>query len=298
MRPAALCVTGALAFVLASSVLADDLAAPAPRSSEVAALQVALRARGVYAGAVDGVAGPATSRAVRAVQRRAGLAVDGIAGPATRAALGRRGRPQLGRRVPAPGDVGWDVAQLQFLLAWRGFPSGTFDGAFGSRTAAALRRFQRSRGLAASGRLHAGTLAALRAPAPRSPIGLAWPLRRPAADGFGPRGARFHAGIDIPAPTGEPVAAAGAGRVAYAGRRAGGWGLLVSVAHGRGIRTLYAHLSRVTVAVGDRVAAGSTVGLVGSTGHASAPHLHFEVRVRGAAVDPLTALGSLHQPLE
>jgi murein DD-endopeptidase MepM/ murein hydrolase activator NlpD len=290
MRPAVRLATCALVFVLASSILADGLSAAAARSSDVAALQVGLRASGLYAGPIDGVAGPVTKRAVRALQRRAGVAVDGIAGPATRAALGQLGSPQLGSRVPAPGDVGWDVARAQFLLAWRGFPSGTFDGAFGPHTQAAVRRFQRSLGLAASGRLDARTLSALRSPPPRSPIALAWPLRRPAADGFGPRGARFHAGVDIPAPAGEPVAAAGAGRVAYAGRRAGGWGLLVSVAHGQGVRSLYAHLSRVTVKVGDRVAMGTQVGLVGSSGNARAPHLHFEVRVRGAAVDPLTAL--------
>jgi murein DD-endopeptidase MepM/ murein hydrolase activator NlpD len=290
MRPAARLAAGALAFVLASVVPADGVPSAARPSSDVAALQVGLRASGFYAGPVDGLAGPATGKAVRALQRRAGLAVDGIAGPATRAALGRRGTPPLGARVPRPGDIGWDVAQAQFLLAWRGFPSGAFDGAFGPHTEAAVRRFQRSVGLPASGRLAARTLAALRAPPPRSPIALAWPLLRPVADRFGPRGARFHTGLDLAAARGEPVAAAAAGRVAYAGRLAGGWGLLVSVAHGRGVRSLYAHLSRVDVAVGDRVAAGTQVGLVGATGNASTPHLHFEVRVRGAAVDPLPAL--------
>jgi murein DD-endopeptidase MepM/ murein hydrolase activator NlpD len=79
--------------------------------------------------------------------------------------------------------------------------------------------------------------------------------------------------------------------VAYAGWLPGGWGLLVAVAHRDGTRTLYAHLSRVEVRVGERVQAGWQVGRVGATGHASGPHLHFEVRVRGAAVDPLPALG-------
>jgi murein DD-endopeptidase MepM/ murein hydrolase activator NlpD len=71
----------------------------------------------------------------------------------------------------------------------------------------------------------------------------------------------------------------------------GGWGYLVSIAHGNGIRTMYAHLSRIDVRVGARVAAGHQIGLVGSTGHSTGPHLHFEVRVRGAPVDPLPAFG-------
>jgi murein DD-endopeptidase MepM/ murein hydrolase activator NlpD len=109
-------------------------------------------------------------------------------------------------------------------------------------------------------------------------------------DGFGPRGTRFHTGIDIPAPTGTGVVAAAPGRVAFAGWLAGGWGLLVAVAHRDGTRTLYAHLSRVEVRVGERVQAGWQLGRVGATGDATGPHLHFEVRVRGAAVDPLPVL--------
>jgi murein DD-endopeptidase MepM/ murein hydrolase activator NlpD len=62
------------------------------------------------------------------------------------------------------------------------------------------------------------------------------------------------------------------------------------LAHGSGVRTFYAHLSRIDVRLGQRVASGSTVGLVGATGRATGPHLHFEVRLRGAAVDPATAL--------
>jgi murein DD-endopeptidase MepM/ murein hydrolase activator NlpD len=64
----------------------------------------------------------------------------------------------------------------------------------------------------------------------------------------------------------------------------------VTIAHGGGVRTIYGHLSAAAVSVGDRVAGGTMIGRVGSTGDATGPHLHFEVRVRGAAVDPLGAL--------
>jgi peptidoglycan hydrolase-like protein with peptidoglycan-binding domain len=256
----------------------------------VAALQVALRTRGFYAGPVDGVLGPQTASAVRRLQRRAQLPVDGVVGPATHAALGRLGRHLLGSRVLAAGAVGWDAAGLQFLLAWHGFPSGPFDGRLGDRTAAALRRFQRWAGLHIDGRAGAATLAALRAPCAVSPITLAWPVQVPLGDRFGPRRARFHAGIDLPAPLGTVVMAARPGRVVWAHRRAGGWGLLVTIAHTNGVRSMYAHLSRIDVRVGERVASGSRIGLVGATGHATGPHLHFELRLRGAAIDPLTAL--------
>jgi murein DD-endopeptidase MepM/ murein hydrolase activator NlpD len=133
------------------------------------------------------------------------------------------------------------------------------------------------------------TLAALREPPPRVPIGLAWPVEAAPGDGFGPRGDRFHAGLDLEAPAGAPVRAAAAGRVSWVGPR-DGWGLLVVIAHGDGVRTFYAHLSTATVRLGEHLAAGTLLGRVGATGDASGPHLHFEVRVHGAAVDPLRAL--------
>jgi murein DD-endopeptidase MepM/ murein hydrolase activator NlpD len=116
------------------------------------------------------------------------------------------------------------------------------------------------------------------------------PLQTAFTDGFGPRGNRFHTGLDFPAATGTPVTAAAPGRVVWSGPMAGGWGNVVMIAHGGGVETLYAHLSRASAAVGARVPAGRTVGRVGSTGDATGPHVHFEVRLRGAAVDPLTGL--------
>ena len=73
----------------------------------------------------------------------------------------------------------------------------------------------------------------------------------------------------------------------WAGWRAGGWGRLVIVALGGGVRTMYAHLSRVEVDVGERVSRGDEIGRVGTSGESTGPHLHFEVRVDGSAVDPL-----------
>jgi peptidoglycan hydrolase-like protein with peptidoglycan-binding domain len=276
-------------FVVAAAALA--LAAPAFGSSaEVAALQVGLRAHGVYAGSVDGFAGPATTNAVRRLQARAGIAVDGVVGLETRAALGAYGRGTLGRRPLAHGAVGWDVAELQFELAWHGFPSGLLDGRFGPRTEAALWRFQAWAQVAIDGQLGPATLASLRAPRPTVPLPLSWPIALPVSDVFGPRADRFHTGIDFAADPGAPVAAARAGRITYAGWHPGGWGNVVTVAHGSGLRTMSAHLSRVDVKVGDVVEAGTRLGLVGATGHATGPHLHFEARLRGAAVDPLPAL--------
>jgi murein DD-endopeptidase MepM/ murein hydrolase activator NlpD len=235
---------------------------------------------------VDGDACPATAAAVRRLQRRAGLTVDGIAGPRTRAALGRFARYPLGSRVLHVGARGWDVAELQFALAWHGFPSASFDGRFGPHVLGALKRFQRWARLDVDGRAGTATLAALRTPPPSSPLALRAPLAAPLGDRFGPRGNRFHSGVDFIAALGTPVAAAAAGRVTWVGPR-DGWGLLVAVAHDQGVRTLYAHLSRTDVRLGQRVAAGQQLGLVGASGEATGPHLHFEVRIRGAAVDPL-----------
>ncbi len=264
-------------------------AAAAAGRPDVAALQVALRGAGVYAGSVDGVAGPGTRGAVSRFQARNGLVADGVAGPATRAALGRRGRPSLGTRAMGPGASGWDVAALQFSLAWHGFPSGSIDGGYGSHVQAAVRRFQAWAGLPADGVAGAATVRALARPIPRSPIWLIAPLRWRIGDVFGPRGNRFHTGVDYPAPAGTTVGAAGRGQVVFAGWDAGGYGNLVVIEHPRGVRSYYAHLARVAVRQGGGVVAGNSVGTVGSTGISSGPHLHFELRLAGAAIDPQSA---------
>jgi peptidoglycan hydrolase-like protein with peptidoglycan-binding domain len=283
--------SSAAALILFTFVLALAGRAAAAGDPEVAALQVGLRARGLYSGTVDGVLGPQTQAAVFTFQQRAGLEANGMPGPATRAALGRYGRTApLGRRPLSRGARGWDVAALQFALAWHGFPSGPFDARLGTRTEAALRRFQAWAGLRPDGRAGPSTFAALRSPPPRSPVALSAPIQAPLGDGFGPRGNRFHAGLDFIAPAGSPVSAAGGGQVVFTGFQSGGWGKVIVVDHGGGVQTRYAHLSRIAVLLGQSVYRGQRIGLVGATGGATGPHLHFEVSVRGAAVDPRTAL--------
>jgi len=122
-----------------------------------------------------------------------------------------------------------------------------------------------------------------------SASGLIWPVNGPVVSGFGMRWGRLHEGIDIAAATGTPIWAAAAGTVIHAGWL-GGYGNLVVLDHGNGLATAYAHASAILVALGESVSQGQTVALVGSTGNSSGPHLHFEVRVNGVAVDPLLYL--------
>lgn len=103
---------------------------------------------------------------------------------------------------------------------------------------------------------------------------------------------RLHQGIDIPAKRGTPIEAAAAGTVVFAGRNKG-YGNMVMIEHADGRRTLYAHAQKLFVEAGDSVAAGQPIAAVGSTGHSTGPHLHFEVRERhNKPVNPLTALSN------
>lgn len=101
---------------------------------------------------------------------------------------------------------------------------------------------------------------------------------------FGVR--RMHSGVDIAAARGSPVRVAADGVVAYTGWF-GGYGKIVIVDHGEGLSTLYAHLSSILTAAGQRVRKGQLIARVGSTGYSTGPHLHFEVRVNGTPVNPL-----------
>ena len=135
--------------VIAAAVAALGLAGPAAaaQSAKVAALQVALRANGLYQGEIDGIAGPITRGALVRFQRSNGIRATGKVGYVTRCKLGTLGRPLLGQRQLASGRVGWDVASLEFRLRRFGLAVRKVDGRFDAATAAALKRFQRARGL-------------------------------------------------------------------------------------------------------------------------------------------------------
>ncbi|MDO5692172.1 MAG: M23 family metallopeptidase [Pseudomonadota bacterium] len=105
------------------------------------------------------------------------------------------------------------------------------------------------------------------------------------ANPFTGRGAESHGGLDFKGTTGDPVQVTAAGRVVFAGWQ-GGYGNLVEVAHAHGYNTLYAHLSRIEVEKGQQLTAGEVVGLLGSTGRSTGPHLHYEVQRRGERQNP------------
>jgi murein DD-endopeptidase MepM/ murein hydrolase activator NlpD len=116
--------------------------------------------------------------------------------------------------------------------------------------------------------------------------GLIWPVNGPVVSGFGPRWGSFHEGIDIAVPTGTPIRAAASGSVSIAGS-VGGYGNYTCIDHGGGLSTCYAHQERILVSGGQQVAQAQIIGVSDCTGHCLGPHVHFEVRVNGEAVDPL-----------
>ena len=119
--------------------------------------------------------------------------------------------------------------------------------------------------------------------------GMIYPVNGPLTSGFGMRWGRMHEGIDIAVGTGTPVVAAASGVVISAGW-GGGYGNLVVIDHGGGVATAYAHNSRIIVSSGQSVGQGAVIAYSGSTGHSTGPHVHFEVRIGGSAVDPLPYL--------
>ena len=121
-----------------------------------------------------------------------------------------------------------------------------------------------------------------------SASGLIWPVSGPITSGFGWRWGRMHEGIDIGAPCGTPIHAAASGTVIYSGWMSG-YGNFVVIDHGNGLATAYAHQSAIYVS-GGSVSQGQVIGAVGSTGHSTGCHLHFEVRINGTPVNPLNYL--------
>jgi murein DD-endopeptidase MepM/ murein hydrolase activator NlpD len=132
-------------------------------------------------------------------------------------------------------------------------------------------------------------------PEPGAPGTVSWPVSGPITSPFGMRehpslgGFRMHAGIDIAAAQGTTIGAAAAGRVIIA-QYAGNCGNMITIDHGGGMATNYCHLSQIFVTVGQDVQRGQAIGAVGMTGDATGPHLHFEVRINGKPVDPLSYL--------
>lgn len=121
-----------------------------------------------------------------------------------------------------------------------------------------------------------------------------WPVHGPITSPFGVRWRSWlpeiHRGVDLAVPEGTPVRAMAPGTVRFAGEL-GGYGKAVILHHRGGWSTLYAHLSRIDVRAGQRIGSGTTLGLSGGTGEASAPHLHFETRLAGRPYDPVPLLG-------
>ncbi|BBC71418.1 peptidase M23 [Altererythrobacter sp. B11] len=109
--------------------------------------------------------------------------------------------------------------------------------------------------------------------------------------------AAMHAGLDFRGAVGAPIHAAAAGRVSFVGMRSG-YGKVVEVSHGNGLMTRYAHMSQWKAKAGQQVAAGAVIGAIGSTGRSTGPHLHFEVRINGRAVNPRPFLETAPHVLE
>lgn len=229
--------------------------------------------------------------------------------------------PVIGSPAPIPqqlrpGARGASVKSLQRALRKRGIKVPV-DGAYGARTRAGVRILQRRMNVKPTGiadarvlrrlgitmRAVASTPAGVRnaaggfdefpVPQPNdttpSAAGFVWPTNGMVSSPFGPRWGRMHEGIDIAAPTGRPVRAAKAGVVITAAA-SGAYGNLIVVDHGGGEQTRYAHLSAFDVAKGTPVPIGQVIGRIGSTGRSTGPHLHFEIRIAGIAVDPLPYL--------
>lgn len=143
---------------------------------------------------------------------------------------------------------------------------------------------------------------------PRAAAGVAsipsiWPVTGPLTDGFGVRGnpfggssSEFHKGQDISAPRGTPVRATADGYVVIAGWKRG-YGWVVYINHDNGVSTRYGHLSRIDVMEGQTIKQGEQLGLVGTTGRSTGPHLHYEVRINDQPINPIPYLRSSPSPI-
>jgi len=124
----------------------------------------------------------------------------------------------------------------------------------------------------------------------KSAIHLRWPVHGRISSPFGRRGSGMHDGIDIAVKDGTPVHAAAAGQVVHADSRLSGYGKLIIIRHSSQLFTAYAHNQKILVKVGDRVRAGDVIAKSGHSGHSTGPHVHFEVRIGTAPVNPVRYL--------
>jgi len=261
-------VLAVAAFALTAVGLAQAAASDRPQPDpDVAGLQTALAVKGFYHGSIDGIRGPRTTAAVKALQQRFG--------GRTLSALGALGRPRYGSRALRRGLVGLDVAALQFELRYHGFPNDE-RGRFGPHTQLALERFQRYAGLKADGLAGRATYVALDQPPPVAPK-----LRAPLA--VVQRTVPVGNAVELACPYATPVAASAGGTVVFAANRSRGYGYTVVTRDAKGLEVLYAHLARIDVRDGQRLVPGAMVGLAGWTGKSKArTSLRVELRLRGA----------------
>jgi len=261
-------VLAVAAFALTAVGLAQAAASDRPQPDpDVAGLQTALAVKGFYHGSIDGIRGPRTTAAVKALQQRFG--------ERTLSALGALGRPRYGSRALRRGLVGLDVAALQFELRYHGFPNDE-RGRFGPHTQLALERFQRYAGLKADGLAGRATYVALDQPPPVAPK-----LRAPLA--VVQRTVPVGNAVELACPYATPVAASAGGTVVFAANRSRGYGYTVVTRDAKGLEVLYAHLARIDVRDGQRLVPGAMVGLAGWTGKSKArTSLRVELRLRGA----------------
>jgi murein DD-endopeptidase MepM/ murein hydrolase activator NlpD len=155
---------------------------------------------------------------------------------------------------------------------------------------AIIQAYEAQQAAAAAAAARANGSSTFSAPPPVSGGQCRWPVAGRVTSEYGYRWGRLHAGIDIAAPSGTPIGAAIAGTVIYSSWQSG-YGNVVIISHGGGLSTLYGHQSRLGVSLGQVVGQGQIIGYVGSTGHSTGPHVHFETRYGGVARNPRGCLG-------
>jgi septal ring factor EnvC (AmiA/AmiB activator) len=199
----------------------------------------------------------------------------------SRALAAANAREQLRQLESEHDDLEEDQARLESLIRQKQEEARREAERRAAAEREAARRAERQQAAAQPSSSSGGTA---RTSAPSS-SGFAWPLCAPVTSEYGPRWGRMHAGIDQGASTGTPIGASKAGTVIFAGWQ-GGYGNLTLIDHHDGVVTAYAHQSSFAVGSGASVSQGQTIGYVGNTGNSTGPHLHFETRVNGSAVNP------------